>query len=110
MNRSSWFAGFVVGLASGLLTAEFPTLGICIALAFAAGAVISRHRLAALGGLLVGSAGTWLVVIGAAAARCAGFDAQPGQSCVMADLGPWGLIAAVILAGGAVASVAAARR
>jgi hypothetical protein len=110
MSWSSWFAGFVVGLASGLLVAEWPTVGVLIALAFVGGAVVSRHRLAAIGGLLLGTAGMWLFVIGAATARCASFDAQPGQECVMADLGPWGVVAAGVLAIGAITSVAAARR
>jgi len=110
VRRSAWFAGLVVGVPAGLLLAEFPTLGLVVAVAFAIGAVISPDRLAALGGLLTGLAGTWLLVIGLATANCAAFDAQPGQECVMADVGPWGAIATGVLVLGAAASVVAARR
>ena len=109
-KASAWLAGLVVGAIAGFMLAELPTLGLFVALAFAVGAVISRDRLAALGGLLVGIPAAWLLVVGLATVHCADFDAQPGQECVMADLGGWGVVAAAILALGLVASVLAARR
>ena len=110
MKRSSFLAGLAVGAASGLLLGVWPTLGLLIAVAFAVPAAISRGRLAALGGLLVGLPSVWLAVIGLATARCAEFDAQPGQECVTADVGPWAAVAIGVLLVGAVCSLAAARR
>jgi hypothetical protein len=52
----------------------------------------------------------WLTVIGLATARCADFDAGPGQECVMADVGPWAAVAVGLLILGAAASLAAVRR
>ena len=109
-SLGNWFAGLVVGAASGFLLAALPAVGLFLVIAFAVGAFISQGRLAALGGLLVGASATWLFVIGMATARCAAFDAQPGQECVMADLGPWGLVAAGVLVLGVAASFVAARR
>ena len=105
-----WLAGLVVGVVAGFWFAEFPTLGAIIAVAFAVPAALSRTRLAALGGLLVGIPAMWLTVIGLATARCADFAAQPGQDCVMADVGPWVAVAVGLLILGAAASLAAARR
>lgn len=110
MNRSAFLAGLAVGAASGLLLAEWPSLGFLIAVAFAVPAAISRGRLAALGGLLVGLPSLWLAVIGIATARCAEFNAQAGQGCTMADTGPWPAVALGLLLLGAVCSMAAARR
>ena len=110
MNRSAFLAGLAVGAASGLLLAVWPTLGFLIAVAFAVPAAISRSRLAALGGLLVGLPSAWLTVIGLATAQCANFDAQPGKECVMGDLGPWAAVALGMVLLGAVCSLAAARR
>lgn len=110
MNRSAFLAGLAVGAASGLLLGVWPTLGLLIAVAFAVPAAISRGRLAALGGLLIGMPVTWLIVIGLASARCANFDAQPGQECVMGDLGPWAAVAFGLLLVGTISSLAAATR
>jgi hypothetical protein len=109
-TRRDWLAGLVVGVVAGFWFAEWPTFGALIAVAFAVPAALSRTRPAALGGLLVGMPATWLMVIGLATARCAGFDAQPGQACVLADVGPWVAIAVGLLAVGAVASAASAAR
>ena len=109
MNRSAFLAGLAVGAASGLLLGVWPTLGFLIAVAFAIPAAISRGRLAALGGLLVGLPSLWLAVIGIATARCAEFDARPGQECVMADVGPWVAVALGLLLLGTISSLAAAR-
>jgi len=105
-----WLAGLVVGVAAGFWLAEWPTLGALIALAFAVPAALSRARVAALGGLLMGIPAIWLTVIGLATARCADFDAGPGQECVMADVGPWAAVAVGLLILGAAASLAAVRR
>jgi hypothetical protein len=110
IRRRDWLAGLVVGAVAGFWFAEFPTLGMVIAVAFAVPAVLSRARLAALGGLLVGLPGTWLLVIGQATLRCAEFDAQPGQECVMADVGGWIAVAFALLVVGVGLSVAAALR
>lgn len=109
-GRRDWLAGLVVGVAAGFWFAEWPTLGVVIAVAFALPAAISVTRLAALGGLLIGIPAMWLTVIGLATARCADFDALPGQECLMADVGPWVAVAIGMLVVGTAASVAAARR
>jgi hypothetical protein len=110
MKRSVFLAGLGVGAASGLLLAVWPTLGLLIAVGFAIPAAISRGRLAALGGLLVGLPSSWLAVIGFATARCAEFNAQAGQGCIMADAGPWPAVALGLLLLGVGCSLAAARR
>jgi hypothetical protein len=104
-----WLAGLIVGVVAGFWFAEWPTLGAVIAVLFAIPAAMSRERVAALGGLLLGIPAMWLTVIGLATARCADFDAQPGQDCVMADVGPWAAVAVALLVAGSIASVAAAR-
>lgn len=109
-GRRNWLAGLVVGVVAGFWFAEWPTLGAVIAIAFAVPAVISATRLAALGGLLIGIPAMWLTVIGLATARCADFNDQPGQECVMAAVGPWVAVAVGLLVLGTVASFAAARR
>jgi hypothetical protein len=109
-KASAWLAGLVVGAASGFWLAELPTIGLVIAIAFAVPALFSRSRFAALGGLLVGVPLTWLAVIGQATATCATFDAQPGQECLMAELGPWPFVAVGLLVIGTICSLAAARR
>jgi hypothetical protein len=63
-NRPGWLAGFVVGVAAGVATLEFPTLGWLLAVAFAVPAVIVGPRAAAIGGLLSGLGGVWLVLLG----------------------------------------------
>jgi len=105
-----WLAGLVVGVVAGFWFAEWPTLGALIAAAFAVPAAVSRDRVAAIAGLLVGIPALWLTVIGLATARCADFNAQPGQEYAMADVGPWVAVAVGLLALGAVASAAAAVR
>jgi hypothetical protein len=97
-----WLAGLVVGAAAGFLLAALPTLGAVLVFAFAVAALLSRTRVAALGGLLVGMPAVWLTVIGVAAARCAAFDAQPGQECAMGDVWGWVAIAVGLLAMGLV--------
>jgi len=99
-----------VGAVAGFWFAEWPPLGAVIALPFAVPAALSRARVAALGGLLMGIPAIWLTVIGLATARCADFDAGPGQECVMADVGPWAAVAVGLLILGAAASLAAVRR
>ena len=73
-------------------------------------AAVSRGRLAALGGLLVGLPTAWLAIIGQATLRCAEFDAQAGQGCVMSDATGWVAVAVALLAVGIVGTVAAAAR
>jgi len=109
-KASTWLAGLVVGAVAGFWFAEWPTFGAVLAIAFALPAALSKARLPALGGLLVGMPAIWLTVIGAATARCADFGAQPGQECVMSDIGPWPFVAVGLLLVGTICSLAAARR
>jgi uncharacterized protein (DUF2062 family) len=106
----AWVAGLVVGVASGFWFAEWPTFGAFLAVAFAVPALLSRARLAALGGLFVGLPATWLAVIGLATKRCTDFDAQRGQECVMTDVGSWVAFATGLLLLGAISTLIASRR
>jgi hypothetical protein len=108
--RRSWLAGLVVGVVAGFLFAYSPTIGAVVSVAFAMPAAVSRTRLAAISGFLIGSPAMWLLVMGLAAARCTEFDREPGQGCVSADVSGWIVLAAALLVTGLVASVAAARR
>jgi hypothetical protein len=109
-SRRGWLAGLVVGVASGFWLAEWPTFGLLLAIGFGVAALASGTRLAAVGGLLVGSATTWLAIMWLAVARCRAFDAQPGSECVSPDIGGWLVAAAVLLSIGIALTVAAARR
>ena len=107
-GRADWLAGLVVGVSGGLLLAEWPPAGAFVALAFAIPAAVSGGRLAALGGLLVGLPAAWLAIIGHATLRCAEFNAQAGQGCVMSEATGWVIAAVAILAVGIFWTVAAA--
>ena len=58
---SNWLAGVVVGVAAGVLTLTFPTLGWLIVLAFLLGLIRAAPRLPAVGGLFFGLGTAWLV-------------------------------------------------
>ena len=109
-RRRDWFAGLVVGAAAGFLFAALPTLGAVLAVAFAVPALLSRTRVAALGGLLVGLPAAWLTDHRRwPTGRCAAFDAQPGQECGMGDISGWVAIAVGLLAFGLVLTVRSMR-
>ena len=82
--RASWSAP-----AAGLLLAVWPTIALLLTVAFVVPAVLSRARSEAVSGFLVGLPAAWLAMIGQAAARCAAFDAQPGQECYWPDVTGW---------------------
>lgn len=108
-SRRNWLAGLAVGASAGFFFAELPTLGAVLVVAFAVPAIVSRDRIAALGGLLVGIPAMWLTIIGVATARCAAFDAQPGQECGMGDVLGWVGIALGVLAIGLVLTIRSMR-
>ncbi|MBA2720550.1 MAG: hypothetical protein H0U52_15110 [Chloroflexi bacterium] len=100
-----WIACLLAGASGGVLTLVLPPLGLLLVAAGALPAVVSDTRYAALGGLLTGLGATWLVLIGAANARCESFNSLPGQECVGPDLGPWLTIGGAMLAAGVLLSV-----
>ena len=104
-SRRDWIAGLAVGAGVGFFFAELPILGAILAVAFAVPALLSRTRVAALGGLLIGIPAMWLTIMGLATARCAEFDAQPGQECEMGDVTGWVAIAVGVLAIGVVLTI-----
>ncbi len=99
-GRAAWIAGFVVGVGAGVLSLVIPTVGWVIAGAFAVPAIISRARVAAIGGLLAGFGSAWLGLLARATLDCQAFDAAPGQECVSPDLAPWLIAGSVMLAVG----------
>jgi F0F1-type ATP synthase assembly protein I len=106
-SRSNWLAGVVVGVAAGVLTLTFPTLGWLIVLAFLLGLIKARPRLPAVGGLFFGFGAAWLVILVRSHLECQAFDAAPGQECREPDIGSWLAVAGILLAIGALISVAA---
>ncbi len=104
---SHWLAGVVIGVAAGVLTLTFPTLGWLIALAFLLGLIRAAPRLPAVGGLFLGLGTTWLVLLVRSNLECQAFDAAPGQECVALDIGPWLAFAGVLLAIGVISTALA---
>jgi hypothetical protein len=106
-GRSTWFAGVVVGVAAGILTLSFPTLGWLIVLAFLLGLIKASPRLPAVGGLFIGLGTAWLVLLIRSHQECRAFDAAPGQECGSPDIGGWLAVGGVLLAIGVIATVMA---
>jgi len=105
--RSNWLAGVVVGVAAGVLTLTFPTLGWLIVLAFLLGLIRAAPRLPAVGGLFCGLGTAWLVLLGRSNLECQAFDAAPGQECGSPDIGAWLAVGGALLAIGVVSTVVA---
>jgi hypothetical protein len=102
--RRGWLAGFVVGVAAGCLTLEFPSLGWLLAIAFALPAAIVGPRAAAIGGLLAGLGAIWTVLIGHVALTCRAGCEDPG-------IERWLIAGGGLLAAGlALSAIAAWRR
>jgi hypothetical protein len=104
---SNWIAGLVVGVAAGVLSLFFPTLGWLIAVAFLVGLIRATPRLPAIGGLFFGFGAAWLVILVRSHLECQAFDAAPGQECGDPDIGSWLAVAGVLLAVGALTTVVA---
>ena len=105
--RSNWLAGAVVGVAVGVLTLTFPTLGWLITVAFLLGLIRATPRLPAFGGLFFGLGTTWLVLLVRSTLACRAFDAAPGQECLEPEIGPFVAAGAVLLAIGVVSTMVA---
>jgi hypothetical protein len=104
---SNWIDGLVVGVAAGVLSLFFPTLGWLIAVAFLVGVIRTTPRLPAIGGLFLGFGAAWLVLLVRSHLDCQAFDAAPGQECGEPDIGSWLAVAGFLLAIGALITVAA---
>jgi hypothetical protein len=105
-HRGNWIAGVVVGVAAGVLSLFFPTLGWLIAVAFLVGLLRATPRVPALGGLFFGFGAAWLVILVHSHLECQTFDAAPGQECREPDIGSWLAVAGVLLAIGVLMTVA----
>jgi hypothetical protein len=103
--RAGWIPGFVVGVAGGLLTLEFPTLGWLIVAVFAIPAAIVGPRAAAIGGLLTGLGGIWLVLLGRVAITCQATGEELG--CHAPGIESWLAVGGAMLAIGIVLSMIA---
>jgi hypothetical protein len=103
--RAGWIPGLVVGVAGGLLTLEFPTLGWLIVVAFAIPAAIVGPRAAAIGGLLTGLGGIWLVLLGRVAITCRATGEELG--CHAPGIESWLAVGGAMLAIGIVLSMIA---
>ena len=79
MSRRTWLAGLAVGAAGGFTSLEVPIIGWPIVMAFLVPAVISKARVAAIGGLLAGLGGVWTALLGRVALTCVAPDCRsPG--------------------------------
>jgi hypothetical protein len=101
---SNWLAGVVVGVAAGVVTLTFPTLGWLIVAAFLLGLIRAAPRLPAVGGLFLGLGTTWLVLLVRSHVECQGFNAGPAQECFGPDIGPFLAVGGVLLAIGGLAT------
>ncbi|HET9457606.1 MAG TPA: hypothetical protein VFO78_09705 [Candidatus Limnocylindrales bacterium] len=108
-RTSNWIAGFGLGGFVGILLGVLPVLAGLLVAIFLLPVLRSRAPLAAVGGLLVGAPGFWLILIGRAALACREFDAQLGQECVGPDLTGWAILAGILVAIGIVLSLRPAR-
>ena len=104
---SNWHAGVLVGVAAGVLTLTFPTLGWLITAAFMLGLIRAPLRLPAFGGLFVGLGATWLVLLVRSTFACRAFDVAPNQECLEPDIGPFVAAGVVLLASGVVSTMVA---
>ena len=98
-----WLIGLITGgvAACGLLVAGpiAGALGVVAVLL----AVVERPRAAAIGGVLLGIGGAWLVLFGRVALTCR-------VDCASPDLAPWLSLAAGFVGLGALVTVRASRR
>ena len=95
--RTAWLAGFVIGVAAGLLLLYM--VGAALAVAFSVGALMTTHRAAAFGGLGIGLGAGLSAVVGVAAENCRRYAETSGSECTGPDLSPWfdAAIAAVVV-------------
>ena len=100
MNRArrGWLSGLAVGVTAGFATLEIPSLGWLLVVAFAVPAAISGPRLAAIGGLLAGIGGVWMVLIGRVALTCTATGDELG--CHAPGIESWLAVGCAILAAG----------
>jgi hypothetical protein len=96
--RAGWIPGFVVGVATGFATLEFPTLGWLLVIVFAILAAILGPRIAAIGGLLTGLGSIWLVLLGHVAISCQATGNELG--CHAPEIAPWLIAGGAMLAAG----------
>jgi hypothetical protein len=100
---SAWLSGLVVGVGAGFLALEVPAVGWLIAVVFVLGALLSRRRIAAIGGELTALGGTWVLLFRIAADTCR-------EGCEAPDVSGWLVAAWVLAAIGAFLTVVAADR
>jgi hypothetical protein len=106
--RAGWIPGFVVGVAAGFATLEFPTLGWLLVIVFGILAAILGPRIAAIGGLLTGLGSIWLVLLGHVAISCQATGNELG--CHAPDITPWLIAGGAMLAGGVALTLVAGGR
>jgi hypothetical protein len=105
--RSAWIAGLAVGAAGGFLALELPTVGYVLLLLFAFPAAIVGPRAAAIGGLLTGFGGVWLLLLGRVALECRAPDGEIG--CSAPGIEPWLAFGAAVIAIGIALTIVAVR-
>ena len=100
--RTSWFAGFVIGILGGFVLLELPPLGLAIV---AAAAVLSRkagQAIAGASGLLVGLGLMWGATLGRVKLTCTN-----DVGCTAPSIDAYLTVAIVLLALGAAMSTIA---
>lgn len=101
-----WLSGLAVGAAGGFAALEFPPVGWFVIVGFTLPAVVVGPRIASVGGLLVGIGGVWIALLGRMALTCQATGEDLG--CHAPNLDPWLDAGAVMLAVGALLTIAAA--
>jgi hypothetical protein len=95
-QRRDWLAGCVAGVWTGFLLVYGFIVGAVLFMGFAIAAARARS-LIAFGGMLLGSGGILLLILGLADANCAGNFGQRDGACTPPDLSGL-LIAGFVLA------------
>ena len=86
---AAWLAGLVLGIASGFLVIEVGVVGLAFVAASIALIAWKGPRLLALGGLLTGFGGLWMVLFARVTLTCGADAFVPDPSCSTEDLTPW---------------------
>ena len=97
--RQSWLVGLGLGVPAGFLLLEFPTAGLAIFAAAGAVLTIKGRASAGIGGLLVGTGGTWLALFARIKLTCP-WDPATGTGCVATGIDAYLAVSLAIMAVG----------
>lgn len=105
-----WLLTAAAGALTSFVVFAFGAPALAVVLLLLISSLVGTRRRLKIGGALAGFGGAALTIIAAANVRCAEFSAQPGSTCMAADVrGAAVLALAVFVVGAALTSVARQR-